>query len=95
MGMIRVYELAKALDVSTKELLKRLNKAGLKVKSHSSNVDEDRARSVLASEPPKKKSRSRPKPVGSGPLAPVAPAKPVARPSPRSEERRVGKECRL
>ena len=79
-----MYELAKALDMSTKELLDRLNKAGLKVKSHSSNVDENRARSVLASEPPKKKGRSRPKPVESGPPAPVAPAKPAARPHPKS-----------
>jgi len=79
-GMIRVYELAKALDTPSKELLDRLNKAGLKLKSHSSNVDEDRARAALTSEAPKKKRRSSPKPVESAPPAQVAPAMPGAKP---------------
>ena len=84
MGMIRVYELAKVLDMSSKELLDRLNKAGLKLKSHSSNVDEARARSVLTAEPPKKKVRAKPKPMESGPPAKVAPAKPMAKPHPKA-----------
>lgn len=84
MGMIRVYELAKVLDMSSKELLDRLNKAGLKLKSHSSNVDEARARSVLTAEPPKKKVRAKPKPMESGPPAKVAPAKPMAKSHPKA-----------
>lgn len=51
MGMIRVYQLAKELGLSTKELLSRLKEAGLAVKSHSSNVDEAQARALLASPP--------------------------------------------
>ncbi len=82
--MIRVYELAKVLDMSSKELLDRLNKAGLGLKSHSSNVDEARARSVLTAEPPKKKVRAKPKPMESGPPAKVAPAKPMAKPHPKA-----------
>ncbi|MEK6568719.1 MAG: translation initiation factor IF-2 N-terminal domain-containing protein, partial [candidate division NC10 bacterium] len=48
--MIRIYELAKALDMPSKEILDHLSKAGFKVNSHSSNVDEDRARSALAAQ---------------------------------------------
>jgi len=83
-GMIRVHELAKALDIPSKELLNRLNKAGLKLKSHSSNVNEDRARSVFTSEVPKKKTRPKAKPMESGPPPQVVPAKPVAKPRPRA-----------
>ncbi len=97
MGMIRVYELAKAFDMPSKELLDRLNKAGLKLKSHSSNVDEDRARAALTPEPPKKKGRSSPKPVESAPPVQVAPARPGSKPrakagkaeGPAATERRV------
>ncbi|MFN3476147.1 MAG: translation initiation factor IF-2 [Candidatus Methylomirabilales bacterium] len=49
--MIRIYQLAKELGLSSKELLSRLNEAGLAVKSHSSNVDEAQARAILASPP--------------------------------------------
>ena len=47
MGMIRVHELAKVFDLTSKEVLDQLNKAGFKVKSHSSNVNEERARLLL------------------------------------------------
>ena len=76
MGMIRIYELAKALDMPSKELVDQLKKAGLKVISHSSNVDEDRARSALAAQVAKRKSRSKPKAIESGPRVQVSPAKP-------------------
>ena len=59
--MIRVYDLAKALDMSSKELLDRLEQLGLPQKSHASNVDEDQVRSLLAAAPPQKKSRLKPK----------------------------------
>jgi translation initiation factor IF-2 len=83
-GMIRVYELAKALDMPSKELLDRLNKAGLKLKSHISNVDEERARAALTSEAPKKKARSSSKAVESAPPTHVAPARPGAKPHART-----------
>ena len=73
--MIRIYELAKALDMPSKEILDQLSKAGFKVNSHSSNVDEDRARSALAAQAAKRKSRSKPKAMESGPRVQVSPAK--------------------
>ncbi len=38
---MRVYELASELDLSSKELLQKLRKLGVEVKSHMSSVDED------------------------------------------------------
>src|SRR5574337_1141324 len=81
--MIRVYDLAKVLGMSSKELLDRLEQSGVHLKSHSSNVDEDHVRSLLAAAAPEKKSRPKPKPPETH--AP-AHAKPVE--SPRS---RAGK----
>lgn len=40
MAKIRVYELAKKLNISSKELLSRLAKLGIEAKSHSSSVDD-------------------------------------------------------
>ncbi|MDE2181101.1 MAG: translation initiation factor IF-2 N-terminal domain-containing protein, partial [candidate division NC10 bacterium] len=61
--MIRAYDLAKVLGISSKELLDRLERSGLHLKSHSSNVDEDHVRSLLAAASPQKKSRPKPKPL--------------------------------
>ncbi len=72
--MIRVYDLAKVLGMSSKELIDRLEQLGLQLKSHSSNVDEDHVRSLLTAAPPQKKSRPKPKPLET---APSAHAKPV------------------
>ena len=72
--MIRVYDLAKVLGMSSKELIDRLERSGLQLKSHSSNVDEDHVRSLLTAAPPQKKSRPKPKPLET---APSAHAKPV------------------
>ncbi len=66
MGMIRVHDLAKVFGMTSKEVLDQLNKAGFKVKSHSSNVNEERARSVLTSRAPKRKA-----PPKAGPARPV------------------------
>lgn len=40
MAKIRVYELAKKMDVSSKELMAKLAELGIKAKAHSSSVDE-------------------------------------------------------
>ncbi|MBU2552713.1 MAG: translation initiation factor IF-2 N-terminal domain-containing protein, partial [Proteobacteria bacterium] len=40
MGKIRVYELAKQLDMANKDLVEKLNEMGYTVKSHSSTIDE-------------------------------------------------------
>src|SRR3990172_5979952 len=82
--MIRIYELAKALDMPSKEILDQLSKAGFKVNSHSSNVDEDRARSALAAQAAKRKSRSKPKVMESGPRVQAPPGKPrLGKPRPK------------
>src|SRR5271157_5526390 len=56
MGKIRVHELAKELGLDNRELLQRLQAAGIAVKTHSSSVYEEEARAALgqvkAPEPP-------------------------------------------
>jgi translation initiation factor IF-2 len=45
---IRVYELARKLQISNKELIKKLNQYGVEVKSHMSSVDEETAELIIA-----------------------------------------------
>jgi translation initiation factor IF-2 len=51
---MRVYELAKQLGVSNKELLDRLHNLGVEVKSHSSSIDDKAVRLVFEQEEKKK-----------------------------------------
>lgn len=44
---IRIYELAKTLQISNKELIKVLDQHGVEVKSHMSSVDEETAELIL------------------------------------------------
>jgi translation initiation factor IF-2 len=44
----RIYELAKKLQISNKELIRRLNQYGVEVKSHMSSVDEETMELILA-----------------------------------------------
>jgi translation initiation factor IF-2 len=63
MSKIRVHELAKEFGLDNKEVIDRLQAAGIAVKTHSSSVYEDEARAVLskgAAETPKKPARKRP-----------------------------------
>lgn len=93
-GMIRVYQLAKELGLSNKELLARLNEAGLAVKSHSSNVDEAKARAILA--PPPHKEKPEVKKVAPAKVVPLkkpeeaakaeVPPKPKPRPRPKATQ---------
>jgi translation initiation factor IF-2 len=48
MAKIRVYELAKKLNISSKEMLSKLSGLGIEVKNHASGVDEAVARQVIA-----------------------------------------------
>ncbi len=41
MAKIRIYELAKKLDVTNKEIIAKLKKLGIEVKSHASSIDDD------------------------------------------------------
>ena len=47
-GKIRVYELAKELKLSNKDVIERLAKAGISVKSHNNPVEEEAARAALS-----------------------------------------------
>ncbi len=46
MAKIRIYELAQQMGVENKELLERLQQAGIEAKSHMSVVDEDAVRKI-------------------------------------------------
>lgn len=47
MARLRVYELAKQLDMDTKELLHELEELGIEVKSHMSYIDEETVNILL------------------------------------------------
>ncbi|TNF55571.1 translation initiation factor IF-2 [bacterium] len=55
MAKIRVHELAKKLNLSSKEVLAKLAKLGVEAKSHSSGIDEADAKKVLTALEKKKK----------------------------------------
>ncbi|MDH7499575.1 MAG: translation initiation factor IF-2 N-terminal domain-containing protein, partial [candidate division NC10 bacterium] len=55
MPKVRVYELARELELPNKEILDRLAQAGIVVRSHSSSVDEEEARAALKAVAAKKK----------------------------------------
>ena len=48
MGKMRVYQLAKELQIENKDLLKAIKKLGLDVKSHMSVLDDESAKSITA-----------------------------------------------
>ncbi|MCE9614720.1 MAG: translation initiation factor IF-2 [Lentisphaerae bacterium] len=64
---MRVHELAKALDISSKDCIARLHELGVEVKSHASTVDEAIVQKLMA---------------GHGQAAAPAPAAPAATPAP-------------
>ncbi len=49
MAKKRIYEIAKELKLTNKEVIERLSASGIKVKSHASLVDEEEARRLLFS----------------------------------------------
>ncbi|MEM7494950.1 MAG: translation initiation factor IF-2 [Myxococcota bacterium] len=62
MTKIRVYDLAKKLKAANSDLVRRLNSAGLRVKSHSSSVDEEAAYKALGiAAPARQESSQRPR----------------------------------
>lgn len=48
MSKTRVYELAKTLEISNKELLEKLKEMGIEAKSHSSGLEQESVDKVLA-----------------------------------------------
>ena len=53
MGKIKVYELAKQLNLQNNEVVEKLNKMGVEVKSHLSTIEESVANIFLKNEPKK------------------------------------------
>jgi len=51
MAKVRVHELAKAHDMSSKDVLDKLRAAGIKVKAPASAVDEDEAKAAIEGRP--------------------------------------------
>lgn len=58
MGKKRVFELAKELGMQNRDLIDKLQKLGIEVKSHSSSVDEDTVRRALQREDTQKKANT-------------------------------------
>ena len=46
-GKIRIYEIAKKIGVSSKELIEKLNKNGFDIKNHMSSVDSSQEKNIL------------------------------------------------
>ena len=44
LGKIKIYEIAKKLDLTSKELLEMAQKLNIQVKSHMSSVEEEEAK---------------------------------------------------
>ncbi|HEY7967301.1 MAG TPA: translation initiation factor IF-2 [Solirubrobacteraceae bacterium] len=85
MAKKRVHEIAKAHGLTTKELLERLNAAGIEAKAAASSVDEDAALGVLGQNGAGKNAAAA-KPQASTPktepeAAPPAPAEPKPEPA--------------
>lgn len=49
MGKIKIHEIAKKLDLTSKEIIEIANKLGIEVKNHLSSVEEDIAKKIEAS----------------------------------------------
>ncbi len=83
MAKIRVYELAKELDIQSKEVLSFLADQGIEVKSHSSSVEDDVAQLVrknFASDSAKKTGKEDAAPKSSKPKEAGTAAKTAAKP---------------
>ena len=104
MAKIRVYELAKELKMESKKLVDKLKAGGLNIKNYMSTLDEDaalRAREIAtgAVSAVIEEKRIRPTVIRRRKKtvtvkAEKVPAPPLEAEEVRSEERRVGKECR-
>ena len=46
LGKIKIYELAKELNLTSKELMEKVKEMGIEVKTHMSSIEEDIAKKV-------------------------------------------------
>ncbi len=79
MSKMRVYELAKILNISNKELIGKLNELGAEVKSHSSGVEDEMVEKVKKLYQPQEKKeekKSEPKAENRQPKAPEKKSEP-------------------
>src|SRR5215217_7061446 len=92
----RVYEIARELDLESKEVISRLREAGVEVKSHSSSVEEPVYERVFgangrseAQEAEAREARAEAERSGHGASVAAAPAEePVAAPPKKKEKKR-------
>jgi len=80
----RVHEIAKEHGLSSKELLQRLNAAGIEAKAAASSVEESAALKALASGSAAEASNGQLSPSASAPQAPPAAQAPESKPQPRA-----------
>ncbi len=90
MAKVRVFELAKELDMPSKDLVTLLNELGVKAKNHMSAIDENAARYVMRKYGPDAKKAGSPgeqaaQDQGEGPTAPPAD---LPRPAAKAEPER-------
>ncbi len=86
MAKKRIYELAKELGVSNKEIISALAKIGIEGKTHSSSIEDEEAEKLIKSL--KKETPEKKKPVKKAEAKPAAkkkPAKPEAKQAPKAE----------
>jgi translation initiation factor IF-2 len=92
----RVYEIARELELESKEVISRLKEAGVEVKSHSSSVEDPVYERVFgangrseAQEAEAQEARAEAERSGHGATVAAAPAEePVSAPQPRKERKR-------
>ncbi len=99
---MRVYELAKELDIPSKELTAKIQAMGIEVKNHMSTLDDKAVASVKSAlsekaapkAQPEKKSTPAPKPtVAKKPAAaPESPAKTPPQPAPEAQPQKAAPE---
>src|SRR5260370_12570953 len=83
MAKKRVYELAKDLGLSNKEMVEWLHAHEYDVKSHSSSLEDDQAQAVIEKFKGEKSPKApAPKPAGSGVPLPPKPPPPPPPPAP-------------
>lgn len=93
---MRVHELAKELDITSKELLAMLKKLNIPAKSHMSALDEAAVERVRSKPTPAKPAAAPKKPAPKKPAAAkakAAPAKPAKKAPPRKSKPPVAKKA--
>jgi translation initiation factor IF-2 len=98
MAKVRVNELARTFDLPSAEIIKRLEKAGIKVKAAASAVDEDMAKAAIEGKPLPKNGDAKPAqrtiptqglgPLGRGPLPNKTVLPPAVNKKPKPAEER-------